>query len=55
MPLELDSGLKRSSTMLWSFALIVALSVISIIAHGCHSDDIDHEPTIHLETDAARR
>ncbi|HEY3787274.1 MAG TPA: hypothetical protein VGL71_00410 [Urbifossiella sp.] len=30
---------------LFSLPLVVALFLMPIVGHGCHGDDIDHEPT----------
>ena len=31
------------------FPLLVALILVPIVGHGCHGDDVDHEPTVHRE------
>jgi hypothetical protein len=28
------------------FAFLFALAVLPLIAHGCHGDDVDHEPLV---------
>jgi hypothetical protein len=36
----------RSSRQCGGFGWLLVLTAIVIIAHGCHGDDIDHEPGI---------
>jgi hypothetical protein len=39
----------RSPGIRWSFAWFFLVSTFILVAHGCHGDDIDHEPIIKVE------
>jgi hypothetical protein len=39
------TALVRLSPLVWLF-LAVALLALPIFAHGCHGDDVDHEPLL---------
>lgn len=36
----------RGEPMGTRFALLLLLALIPLVGHGCHGDDIDHEPTV---------
>lgn len=42
---------ERSSILRWSFEWFLVIATAVIIAHGlgCHSDDIDNEPSVTVE------
>lgn len=30
----------------WWLLLLILLALLPLIGHGCHGDDVDHEPTV---------
>jgi hypothetical protein len=39
-------GVESSTPTAWRYALFAAaLAFFVIISHGCHGDDVDHEPS----------
>lgn len=37
------------------FLVVTVALVIPIFAHGCHGDDVDHEPSVPVNPDASSR
>ena len=47
---------EAASGLAFAFPLLFALLLIPIVGHGCHGDDVDHEPsTPHQSNPEERR
>ncbi len=40
---------RASSRWVFNLPLLLALFLVPIVGHGCHGDDVDHEPSVHRE------
>jgi hypothetical protein len=47
-------GLTPPARPIFAFAFVVAL-LLPFFAHGCHGDDVDHEPSAPLHEPESRR
>lgn len=43
---EVGEGEARTGRGVWVIMVLFALAALPLIGHGCHGDDVDHEPSV---------